>query len=381
VEANRVLFVQFTNPAAYPPLENAAGILRASGVEVRFVATESRSSASLRFPRELEEVTERAKFVSAGWRQRLAYIRFAARVRAVIRSWNPTWIYVSDPIGCAAALAAMVGTSVRSVYHEHDAPLRKPPSSSVDPVRVARNHLARVADVVIAPNQTRLSMLIEEANRPATKIALCVWNCVSLRECYDRTAAQSESVLRLYFHGSIVRQRLPMTILSAMVRQSSDVELSIVGYESEPGYVKGFASEAERLGIGAKVKFLGPMSRGDALREASKHDVGICFYLDDRGDSNMNTMVGASNKPFDYLAQGLALMVSDSAEWRAMLEPTELGVFCDATNTESVAGAIARFAGDPGIARRAQVHGPALIKGSWNYERQFQPVLEAIQAS
>ena len=35
-------------------------------------------------------------------------------------------------------------------------------------------------------------------------------------------------------------------------------------------------------------------------------------------DVNLRTMAGASNKPFDYLARGLALLVSDLAEWKAL---------------------------------------------------------------
>jgi hypothetical protein len=35
-------------------------------------------------------------------------------------------------------------------------------------------------------------------------------------------------------------------------------------------------------------------------------------------DINMQAMVGASDKAFDYLACGLALLVSDLPDWRAI---------------------------------------------------------------
>jgi hypothetical protein len=39
-------------------------------------------------------------------------------------------------------------------------------------------------------------------------------------------------------------------------------------------------------------------------------------------DINMRHMVGASNKPFDYMASGLPLLVTDLPEWAAtFVEP------------------------------------------------------------
>ena len=35
-------------------------------------------------------------------------------------------------------------------------------------------------------------------------------------------------------------------------------------------------------------------------------------------DINLNYMTGASNKPFDYMACGLALLVCDLSDWKQM---------------------------------------------------------------
>jgi glycosyltransferase involved in cell wall biosynthesis len=89
-------------------------------------------------------------------------------------------------------------------------------------------------------------------------------------------------------------------------------------------------------------------------------------------------MVGASNKPFDYLARGLALLVSDVPAWRATYVERGLGRCCDPGDPDSVAQAIRWFAERPAEARAMGERGRRQVADEWNYERQFAPVLEQL---
>jgi hypothetical protein len=49
----------------------------------------------------------------------------------------------------------------------------------------------------------------------------------------------------------------------------------------------------------------------------------------DTGDLNEQAMAGASNKPFDYLACGVPLLVSDLLDWRMMFVKPGYGLACN----------------------------------------------------
>ena len=96
-------------------------------------------------------------------------------------------------------------------------------------------------------------------------------------------------------------------------------------------------------------------------------------------DINQQAMTGASNKPFDYLACGLALLVSDLPDWQAMYVEPGYGLACDPDNVESVTQAVRWFLEHSIETRRMGELGRNRILQAWNYERQFEPVLQLLQ--
>ena len=61
----------------------------------------------------------------------------------------------------------------------------------------------------------------------------------------------------------------------------------------------------------------------------------------------MSNMTGASNKPFDYMAAGLALLVSDLPDWKTMFVDPGFGLACDPTDADSLLAALAWFIDHP----------------------------------
>jgi glycosyltransferase involved in cell wall biosynthesis len=88
-------------------------------------------------------------------------------------------------------------------------------------------------------------------------------------------------------------------------------------------------------------------------------------------------MAGASNKPFDYLACGLALLVSDTPEW------TDLYSGCcrpaDPESAESIVAAVRAWLADPGSARAMGEVGRQRVLTAWNYETRFEPVKQLLE--
>jgi spore maturation protein CgeB len=98
-------------------------------------------------------------------------------------------------------------------------------------------------------------------------------------------------------------------------------------------------------------------------------------------DLNMESMAGASNKPYDYLACGLALLVSSRTDWEEMFVKPGFGLSCDPSSTKSLADAFNAFAAHPETTRAMGERGRQRVIGEWNYEQQFGPVLDLLGGS
>src|SRR5262249_36064415 len=145
---------------------------------------------------------------------------------------------------------------------------------------------------------------------------IVVQNCPTLDEV-GPPRAPHDGPLRVLYHGSIVPARLPLTVIDA-IAAVPDVTLVIAGYETvgHPGHVEALLSRARGLGVSDRVNHRGlvPLRR-DLLEECASCDVGLALMPMESDDINEQAMAGASNKPFDYLARGLPLIVSDLRDW------------------------------------------------------------------
>ena len=98
-------------------------------------------------------------------------------------------------------------------------------------------------------------------------------------------------------------------------------------------------------------------------------------------DVNEQAMAGASNKPFDYLACGLALLVSDLPEWRELFVKPGYGLACHPRDPESIARQLRWFVEHPIETRSMGAEGRRRILLEWNYEKQFLPVHQHLQTT
>jgi glycosyltransferase involved in cell wall biosynthesis len=105
-------------------------------------------------------------------------------------------------------------------------------------------------------------------------------------------------------------------------------------------------------------------------------DVGLSLLPLHIADINLENMIGASNKPFDYLACGLAVLVSRLPGWREQFVDTGYGLDCDPSDADSVAAALQQFYDHPEKVRAMGERGRQRILSEWNYEAQFQPMFQ-----
>lgn len=364
----RVLFLQATDPAAYPPLINAGVLMAEDGWEVTYLSAPmvDLPLAMPAHPRiAVRAIAARPSHVV----RKGDYLAYLARALQLALKLGPDVVYASDVLGAGPGLLAARAVQAALIYHEHDPPGPRRPA-----LHRWRRAAARSARMVIFPNRQRADAAWGELDLAEERLRI-VWNTPRLAEL-PVLAPQSDLPLRLYYHGSVTPERLPETIVPALAHFDGRARLRVVGYEapSAPGFL------AKLTSMSRFIDYLGIAERREDLLNAAAHShVGLALVPP--GGAAVGTMAslaGASNKPFDYMAAGQGLLVSDRSEWREMFVEPGYGLACEPDSTESLASTIGWFLDHPGERRAMGERGRAKIETSWNYDTVFTPILDAL---
>lgn len=366
-----IVYAQYTNPTGYPPLEHSSRILADAGWKVLFLGTGAFGANDLTFPPHPNVYVRLFRFQPPGWRQKLHYLWFVAWCVGVTAARRPTAVYCSDLFSTPVGLAVWFLFRVPVVYHEHDSP-GPPPNRFLALVGQARRRLARAAFACVVPNEQRRERFDAEL-RPRRSV--CVWNCPTRGEVKP-ASERPGGVFTLWYHGSLTPGQFPLTVVDALARLPDAVRLRFAGYETigHVGFVRELLERAERAGVGHRVEYAGtPPTRAELYALAATADVGLTLFA----RRFREPMAGASNKPFDYLACGLALLLTDTPEW------TDLYAGCsrsaDPDSAESIAAAVQAWLADPGSARAMGEIGRRRVLAEWNYESQFEPLKRLLE--
>jgi glycosyltransferase involved in cell wall biosynthesis len=111
------------------------------------------------------------------------------------------------------------------------------------------------------------------------------------------------------------------------------------------------------------------------MRQCRTCDVGLSLLPSASADLNERAMVGASNKVFEYLASGLAVLVGDLPRWRETFVDAGFGRACDPASSASIAAELRWLLDHPGERIAMGERGRQRIGLDWNYDHQFAPVL------
>lgn len=376
----QVVYVQYTNPTGYPPIEHSAAILRTDGWQVALLGIHAEGeSDTFQFDPSSEfEI----KLLRRWGDKRFLKLHFCV---FVLWSWatvflrRPNLVWLSDRTSCPVGALLALTTSIPMIYQEHDGPPNDENRMS-KALNFTRALVSARSRFCIFPNSARAEAV--RAEIPETGQFLTVMNCASLSEINKiQGKPRPTGRLRLYYHGSLVPARLPLTILSALHQLSDTFELSIVGFETigNIGYITHFLEQAAAFGLQSRVHFEGALTPREALlRRCSQNDVGLALLPLNTNDPNERTMAGATNKIFDYLACGLPVLVPRLPDQVELFVNNGVAVACDPGEPDSIATALDWFSKHPDERRAMGERGRTRVLDDWNYERQFRPVLDAI---
>jgi glycosyltransferase involved in cell wall biosynthesis len=379
--ARRILYVQYTDPAAYPPVEHSSRLLAQRGWEVLIFGSGSFGNLKIRLSRHPRIRVKKLGFVHGGWWQKAHYMVFFVVLLYWTWQWRPLWIYASDPLACPVVWILQKIFKLNVVYHEHDTPnLDEEHSWFYTKVLTYRIKLASDANLCILPQHERLSQLIETTGR--TKSTFCVWNCPRLDEIGDVTSGQNDHLI-VYYHGSITSDRLPPQVVIAASRFKGAVRLLIAGYEvpGSVGYMRELITLAEKYGSSEIIEYVGTMPRYDLFRMAARAHVGLSLMPRQSKDVNMRCMVGASNKSFDYMACGVPLLVTNLPDWVATFVHPGYARACDPHDPDSIEVELRWYLDHPNERREMGWRSREKIRQNWNYENMFAGPLASIENS
>jgi glycosyltransferase involved in cell wall biosynthesis len=370
------MFVQIANPGAYPPLIHASMLMAEAGWDVMFLSAPIAGDqlAMPSHPRlRVHPIRTRPSHVIS----KLTYALYAAATARIALRLRPEVVYASDPAGAGPGLLAAHLVGAALVYHEHDTPC---PGMLHPLLARSRAAAARVARVIVFPNEQRAQFAQSELQISKDRLHI-VWN-VPRRAELTSLGAATEPPLIVYYHGSITPERLPETVALAVRRMAGRVRLRIVGYEapSARGYIRHLCGGNAGAQVDSPIEYIGELpQRVDMLAEAAGAHVGLALMPLKPSNINMRQMAGASNKPFDYMAAGLALLVSDLPDWKTIYVDPGFGLACDPTDVNSVQAALSWFVDHPSERRTMTNAARRKIERDWNYDTLFLPVLTTLR--
>jgi len=377
----KILYVQYSNPAAYPPLEHSSRILAEQGWQVFFLGIRGFGGADLLgFPFHSNIVVRKLPFCPGGWKQKFHYLWFCIWVMGWTLFWRPRWIYASDLLSCPLALLLSFFPFLKVIYHEHDSPFGSDGSFWRRFCLWTRKKLAHRAKQCVLPDRNRAFYFSGQTGIKNEKVAV-VWNCPAKEEVREEKRIVHEERLRIYYHGSLGSDRLSLSVLRAMAMFPDSIELSVVWYETmdAEAYLQEFKSTAAQLGVEHRIHIRNALSRRYQLMAHAQHyDVGLAMVSRNTDNINLRHSACTSNKVFDYLACGMAVLVSDLPDWRKIYVASGYGLACNPEDPKSIVDALQWFLDHPREMREMGERGRQRISAEWNYEQQFKPVLEMI---
>ena len=364
----RVLFLQGTDPAAYPPLINAGVLMAEAGWEVTYLSAPM-AGLPLRLPRHPRIAVRAIATRPSHVMRKTDYLAYAMRAARLALGLRPDVVYASDILGAGPGLLAARLARAALVYHEHD-----PPGPRLPALIRLRRVAANSARLVIFPNLERAQNAQQTLGFANDRLRI-VWNLPRLAEL-PRLERKLDEPLLLYYHGSITPERVPEAIIPTLAHFKGRARLRVVGYEAPgaPGFLAKLTSSS------AFIDYDGTVEREDLLRCAALSHVGLALVPPGTTDPTMASLVGASNKPFDYMAAGQALLVSDAPAWRAMFVRPDYALACDPGSTGSLVAAISWLLEHPDERRAMGERGRAKIAADWNYDTAFATVLDDLNA-
>jgi len=166
------------------------------------------------------------------------------------------------------------------------------------------------------------------------------------------------------------RGMLEMLEALAIARRSVEVRLLIIGGVREWDRTR-FDERVSALGLAEAIESPGWVRYDGVGRLLSRSQIGIVAM-----QPSPNNYLGLSNKIFDYMACGLAVIVPAGSATADLVREVDCGVAVDTTNAEAIADAIVRLARAPVLRHRLGANGRRAIEQTYGWHKMAERLVE-----
>ena len=372
----------------FPPTLHQAAILADHGDVILFDSIfpndPKRSLADPRVHRVRLTVRD-GKGVLGRVRRAISLLKFIARLHGLFRR-NPDVVIAYEPDAASVLLSkTWRGRRPLTVIHLHELPTKDNYEASPAAKRFNDHMLSALdkADLVVLPDTDR-ARFTQNAAALAVE-PLVVMNCPRLvpnlppsrlMPFLRERGVTTERVV--HYHGSVGPDHNLERIVQSMRYWPKDAVFVIVGPPREP-FTSELLAMATHEGVADRVVIVGRVPYDHVMSYAVGATVGVSML--DASKANWKYSAGASNKRFEYIAMGVPQVTNDGPGIRKLFVDTGVATVARYDDAEDLGQKIAAYLNDPALCQATSERARRLHETAYNYEMQFQGVLNHILAA
>ncbi len=371
--------VFYGNPDRYPPILNSIYLLSARGFTIELICHDTGESPTALWPENCQ-VKRLAGKSNVSWRNYLGFVR-----HCVALTKPSTDLFVAHDMHGLLPTRVMASRCRRPlVYHSHELVISGEKLALGGRVVFAfQKRFAKTADLVVTADAERSAILKERLR--LDKLPLVAANAPLQRPKPDQGRLQKDLAQQgRVFDKIMLRQgnvgpghAVEATIRSIPCWLGSSWGFILLG-PIQTRYIDELNQLAVSLGVQDRLAFLPSVPYQQVLNYTVGADVGHALY--DPIDDNNRFSGTASNKLLEYMAAGLPILVSDRPGLRKLIERYDCGLTADESDPVSIAAAVNSLLGNPERVRRMGANAARTFEEEFRYDRQFAPVLAALES-
>jgi glycosyltransferase involved in cell wall biosynthesis len=275
-----------------------------------------------------------------------------------------------------------VQPQTKRIVHLHELPSKEDYSESVGgtlSVKYVVKNLDK-ADAVIVPDTYRAEYIqsMAKLKTPPLVVMNCPRRLLKLPESSLLPLLQKRGIYSctiVHYQGSIGPDHCLETVIKSMRLWPKDSILVIVG-EAHQDYLKQLDTLIQIEKVAGRVIFVGRVAYSQLFNYAAGASVGITLLQPTT--RNWELSAGASNKRFEYAALGIPQVTNNGPGINELFGRTGIAEIADQNDVVDVGRKISQYLTNESRRREAGAQGRRFHLQSYNYEQQFQKVLDLL---
>jgi len=180
----------------------------------------------------------------------------------------------------------------------------------------------------------------------------------------SRKIGTNKDKLIIIYQGGITKLRGIKQIIEALAKIDDNVILLLFGK-----WEVGFEEECRKLEGWKKIKYLGVVKQEELYGYGKSADIGIINYL-----SSPNNDDALPNKPFEYMACRLPIIMTNFPHWKEMFN--DCALFSNPEDPGDIAKNIQKLVNNPNLRKAMGKKGRALVEAEYNWEKESIKLIE-----